>query len=91
MTKARGFTEDDLAQVSDNPEWTDEELANAKPLSAFAPELAAALRRGRGPQRAPTKTKVSLRLEQSIIDHFKATGEGWQTRMGDVLKKAAGL
>jgi uncharacterized protein (DUF4415 family) len=43
-------------------------------------------RRGkRGPQKAPTKTLVSLRLSPEVIDHFKATGRGWQTRIDGAL------
>jgi uncharacterized protein (DUF4415 family) len=43
-------------------------------------------RRGkRGPQKAPTKTLVSLRLSPEVIDHFKATGRGWQTRIDSTL------
>ncbi len=80
-----------MAAVSDNPEWTDEELATARPFAEFFPEAAASIRRGRGPQKAPTKTKVSLRLEQSVVDHFKMSGKGWQVRMGEALKKATGL
>jgi uncharacterized protein (DUF4415 family) len=44
------------------------------------------VRRGkRGPQVAPTKTLVSLRLSPEVIDHFKATGRGWQTRIDSTL------
>jgi uncharacterized protein (DUF4415 family) len=44
------------------------------------------MRRGkRGPQKAPTKTLVSLRLSPEVIDHFKATGRGWQTRIDSTL------
>jgi uncharacterized protein (DUF4415 family) len=44
------------------------------------------VRRGkRGPQKAPTKTLVSLRLSPEVIDHFKATGPGWQTRIDGAL------
>ena len=44
------------------------------------------LRRGkRGPQKAPTKKLVSLRLSPEIIDHFKADGPGWQTRIERTL------
>ena len=43
-------------------------------------------RRGkRGPQKAPTKTLVSLRLSPDVINHFKATGRGWQTRIDGAL------
>jgi uncharacterized protein (DUF4415 family) len=42
----------------------------------------------RGPQKAPTKTLVSLRLSPEVIDHFKATGRGWQTRIDSTLMES---
>jgi uncharacterized protein (DUF4415 family) len=45
-------------------------------------------RRGqRGPQKAPTKQKVSLRLSPEIVRHFRKTGPGWQARINDALLK----
>jgi uncharacterized protein (DUF4415 family) len=44
----------------------------------------------RGKQKSATKQLVSLRLSPSVLDYFKATGPGWQTRIDDVLKKVAG-
>jgi len=47
------------------------------------------VRRGkRGPQKAPTKKLVSLRLSPEVIEHFKAAGAGWQTRIDSTLKEA---
>jgi uncharacterized protein (DUF4415 family) len=44
------------------------------------------VRRGkRGPQKAPTKKLVSLRLAAEVIEHFKADGPGWQTRIERTL------
>jgi uncharacterized protein (DUF4415 family) len=44
------------------------------------------VRRGkRGPQKAPTKKLVSLRLSPEVIDHFKSSGRGWQTRIDSTL------
>ena len=40
----------------------------------------------RGPQKAPTKQLVSLRLDREIIEHFRAQGPGWQTRLNDALR-----
>lgn len=37
------------------------------------------------------KVAVSLRLTREVMERFKAAGPGWQTRMDDALKKAAGL
>jgi uncharacterized protein (DUF4415 family) len=42
----------------------------------------------RGPQKAHTKQLVSLRLSKEVLDHFKATGRGWQTRIDETLKRA---
>lgn len=47
------------------------------------------IRRGkRGPQKAPTKKLVSLRLSPQVIDHFRSTGPGWQTRIDSTLLKS---
>jgi uncharacterized protein (DUF4415 family) len=47
------------------------------------------VRRGkRGPQKAPTKRLVSIRLSPEVIDHFKSTGRGWQTRIDGALKES---
>lgn len=47
------------------------------------------IRRGmRGPQKAPTKKLVSLRLSAEVVEHFRATGPGWQTRIDSALLKA---
>jgi len=34
---------------------------------------------------------VSLRLDEEVLDKFKADGPGWQTRINEALRKAAGL
>jgi uncharacterized protein (DUF4415 family) len=47
------------------------------------------IRRGRPP--GSSKNLVSLRLDKDVIDYFRSTGPGWQTRINDALKKAAGL
>ena len=87
---ARGYTQADWDDVSDNPEWTAEEMAKAKPFAEVLPELAASARRARGKQKVPTKQLVSLRLDRSVIDAFKAEGPGWQSRMNEALKRAIG-
>lgn len=74
----------------DAPEWTDEDFKRARPISDF-PELAEALanaraRRGdRGPQKTPTKERIGLRLDRDVVEHFRATGPGWQSRINDIL------
>lgn len=55
-----------------------------------APEQQTKNRPGRKPD-PNAKKLLTLRLDPQVIEHFKATGEGWQTRMNDALRKAAGL
>jgi uncharacterized protein (DUF4415 family) len=78
-----------IAADPDNPEVTDAQAAQARPFAEAFPELAKNLRRSRGPQKAPTKQLVSLRLDPETVETFKATGPGWQSRMNEVLRAAA--
>ena len=78
-----------IAQDPDNPEWTAEDFARARPARETHPELVEAwLRRKRGAQKAPTKVLVSLRLEREVLDKLRASGRGWQSRANDMLRKA---
>jgi hypothetical protein len=43
----RGYSLADWDEVSDNPEWTEEELRTAKPFAKVHPELAASIKRTR--------------------------------------------
>jgi uncharacterized protein (DUF4415 family) len=74
---------------------TDDELRQAKPFREVFPDLAASIdrelaKRGR-PKAEQTKQPVTIRLDPDIVDHYKATGKGWQSRMNDDLRKMAGL
>lgn len=72
----------------DSPEWGEAELARAKPASEVLPTALQAklgLRR-RGPQKSPTKQAVTIRLSPEVLDTFKASGAGWQTRIDAALK-----
>jgi uncharacterized protein (DUF4415 family) len=39
----------------------------------------------RGPQKAPTKERITIRLSPEVVERFRATGEGWQTRVDAAL------
>ena len=36
------------------------------------------------------KQQVTLRLDQDVLEHFQAGGPGWQDRINEALRKAAG-
>ena len=83
----KGFSARDLREVSDNPEWTKRDFAKAKPFAEALPELAASIRKGRGPNKAPTKVLVSLRLSGKVLEAYKAKGPGWQSRIDEDLRR----
>lgn len=46
-------------------------------------------RRGRGPQKAPTKEQVTLRLSGPVLAAYRSTGRGWQGRINADLEQTA--
>lgn len=81
--------QEQIANDPDAAEATDAQLARMRPArEALPPALYKALTT-RGPQKAPTKQPVSLRIDRDVLDRFKATGPGWQSRMNAALRRAA--
>jgi uncharacterized protein (DUF4415 family) len=76
--------------VSDNPAWTKDDFARARRLEEVLPALASAIRR-RGKQKAPLKKAVSMRLDADVVEAYRATGPGWQSRINSDLRKAKNL
>ena len=58
--------------------FTDAQWAKAKPTA----------RRGR-PLGSGSKVQITLRLDAELVAKFKASGDGWQTRINDALKSWA--
>ena len=48
--------------------------------------MAEAVRRGR-PRLERPKERIALRLDPKVVDHFRATGAGWQSRINAELLK----
>ena len=84
MTK-KAYTKADLAAVSDNPEWSADDLAAAVPFDQAFPAFAATIRR-RGVQKVPTKVSTTIRLSREVVEHFRASGSGWQARIDGALR-----
>jgi uncharacterized protein (DUF4415 family) len=74
----------------DNPPLTDEQWRRMRPAHEVRPELVARqLRRERGrPKAAVTKQQVTLRLDRDVLEKFRSTGDGWQSRINAALRKA---
>src|SRR5260364_99109 len=69
----------------ENPEWTEEDFARARPAYEVLPPSLLKKLGVRGPQKRPTKIALSLRLSPSVVNAFRETGNGWQTRMDAAL------
>lgn len=68
--------------------WKNAVVTQGGGVKAVLDALAEKRRIGqRGPQKSPTKESVTLRLDRAVLAHFRATGEGWQTRLNEALKR----
>lgn len=68
-------------------ELTADDLKKFRPADEALPEsLKAKLGiRRRGPQKDPTKERITIRLSSSVVEDFRATGPGWQSRIDSAL------
>ena len=62
-----------IAADPDTYELSDEEFKRLRPV-------------GRPPA-AETKTRITIRLSRGVVERFRATGRGWQTRMDKALSE----
>jgi uncharacterized protein (DUF4415 family) len=77
--------------ADDNPEWTEDDFANAQSPEAILPPAIANQFKGRGPQKAPKKKMISIRLSQDVLERLKADGPSWQGRVDTLLRRHLGL
>lgn len=84
------------AGYDDNPEWTDEDFARARPASeVLPPEVLAAFGKGKrgrplGWTKPNAKKSITLRLDPDVIEGWRKSGPGWQSRMNAALREALG-
>ena len=69
-------------EYEDAPELTADQLAEADLY-----EGGRLIRRGR-PRKERPKEAVKLRISGEVLDHFRAGGPGWQTRINATLERA---
>lgn len=88
---AHTITRDEYEEI---PEWTDDQWDRAE-IAIGGKVIRPArgtLTKGPGrPKSEAPKKSVHLRLSPDVLDHFRATGPGWQTRIDEALRKAAKL
>jgi uncharacterized protein (DUF4415 family) len=62
-----------------------EDLRNFGPAASLPQSLQRKLG-VRGPQKAPTKERITIRLSRDVVESFRATGDGWQSRVDAALQ-----
>jgi uncharacterized protein (DUF4415 family) len=79
---------------ADNPEWTADDIARARPATEVLPRFIgqaatdALLRRGRGrPAKPDRKVNQTLRLDPDVVEAYRRQGPGWQAQMNAVLRR----
>jgi uncharacterized protein (DUF4415 family) len=78
-----------LSEEDEPVEWTDEMFDRAQ-ISVGGVVIREATgtltKRGRPPVGDVAKQQVTLRLPRHVLEHFKAGGAGWQSRLGEALE-----
>ena len=78
------------ADFDENPEWTAEDFARARPFKEGFPEFYAAWEKNRGgrPKVETPKVHIGFRLAADVVAGVKATGKGYNARVERVLREA---
>lgn len=63
-----------------------EDMTDMVPFSGLPPSLQTKLKKIGRPVSEHKKQAVSIRLDPDVLAAIRATGEGWQTRVNDVLR-----
>ncbi len=80
----------------DAPELNDAFFSQATPKIddkiVSANEVKASFKQSLGrPKAENPKKAISIRLSSDVLEYFRATGKGWQTRMNEVLQEYVAL
>ena len=69
-------------------ELSQDDIKRFKPSSEVLPSeyFKALTKRGR-PRKAQPKISTTVRLDPEVLEYFRATGKGWQTRLNEVLRE----
>lgn len=82
FTPDRGYSLEDWNDVSDSPELTAQNIAKARSFADVFPDLLEET----GVQ--PVKKRISILVDQDVVEAFQASGAGWQTRIAEAVKNA---
>ena len=67
-------------------ELTAADMKRFRPAREVLPDTLLAKLKVRGPQKAPVKERITIRLSPEVVQQFRKTGDGWQARVDAALK-----
>jgi uncharacterized protein (DUF4415 family) len=70
-------------EAVESPPLSDDLLNRMRPVRDSHPDRP---HRVAGPQKMSTKVLLSIQFTPEVVNYFKATGPGWQSRMDEALK-----
>jgi uncharacterized protein (DUF4415 family) len=73
---------------TENPEWTAENIARARPFREVNPVLFEAWKRRGRPSIETPKVHIGFRLAADVVDSIRATGRGYNARVEKILREA---
>ncbi|WP_309621858.1 BrnA antitoxin family protein [Novosphingobium sp.] len=93
MTKNSKITAEPWVDPDDPPVWTEDHFRRAALYvggKLIRPADGTWTKPGRPLSENPKK-QVTLRLDPDVVEKFRATGKGWQSRINAELRKALGI
>ena len=67
-------------------ELTAADMKRFRPARQVLPDTLLAKLKVRGPQKAPVKERITIRLSPEVVQQFRKTGDGWQARVDAAVK-----
>lgn len=83
-SRIKTLRDEDIAHDEDSPSTTEADWEGA--VMKIGRQVVGTVPT-RGPQKSPVKISTTLRLPPEVVAYFKATGPGWQTRIGEALQE----
>jgi len=85
LYRGKKLVRSEWTDSDDAPAWTREQIEEADLYHGDK-----LVRAGRPPSAHP-KVPLKLRIDPDVVERFRESGPGWQTRMNDALRRAAKL
>jgi uncharacterized protein (DUF4415 family) len=78
-------------KYADDAPLTIKELRSARRLQESDPALIKTIRKSRGRPAGRSKENLHISVDADIAARLRKSGKGWQTRLNELLRGAAGL